>query len=170
MTIILILSILIVVIGLLLCISLYFYNRRAIICDDRKKLSELIGVNFNGIEIIDIRYNVENNGYTRLCVFIRETRSLEECEYIVAERTVKSESDLAPVGDIRYLDTLGIKMDDIVQLGFNFEEITQGHWIVPYSIYWYQLQDTYSDQSNVAFLTWIPRRVSMNVEKIMIDH
>lgn len=98
-----------------------------------------------------------------ICVTIDETRPLTECEYY---RNV-FEKNHVPHGNIEKLGKMGIQVVDIEQFGVYFEEITVGDSIAPYSIHWYHIHNTTSLNGNTVFLTWIPRKVLVDAEKIL---
>lgn len=170
LTFVLELCVMLAVIAAVLYMGIYFYSQRSIKCDSRAKLSKLMGVNLDGVKIDDIWYEVDaSEGYTRSCVLISETRPSSEREYVTAEEIRDPKRDFIPPGHVQYLQSIGIEMEDVAAFGFNFEEAMHSYWIAPYPIYWYQLQDTWLGEGNVIFLTWIPRKVSMDVEKILAE-
>lgn len=158
----------IVLTAALLYLGVYLFNIRTIRCDSREELSELMEVDLTNIGISDILYKRDSdNESTAVYVFINETRSVEECDYY-ARLSVMEASHIPPayVADLR---DAGIQVEDIAQYGCNFREIGIGIWRAPYTIYWYQLYDADAEKGNIVFLSWIPRRISLDVDKILAD-
>jgi hypothetical protein len=152
----------------------FLFNKTSIICDSRSKLAELTKMDFTDVVITDIQcknFKEDDIGeYTRIFIFLKEFDELESKEYYFNIRGAgipDPNLDRIPSGHIRELKKIGIEIDNIQKHGGNFNEIKVGFQIVPYEIHWYQIDNSYDGESNVILLTFVPRRVLMNVDKII---
>lgn len=165
--------VLLVIVATTLYLAGFMYNKKTIECDSKEKLAELFGFDFSDVLITDVqsRDDAEDKG-TLLCVCIYDAREIQSVGYYFNERVsdvVDPELAKIPPGDIEELLDMGIKRANIEQYGFNFREIRVGYSDYPYLIYWFRIDNSYDGQSNFILLTWIPRKVSVRVERIVSD-
>ncbi len=153
----------------------FFFNKTAIRCDSAEKLTELIRTDFSDVEITDIRYDHYkdesiNAVGTRMFIFLKESGKLESQEYYLnsnGDGVYDPQLKYVPPGNIEDLKEIGIELSQIQKHGFNYSEISVGYWTAPFEIHWYQIDETYDGKSNVVLLTSIPRKILINVDKII---
>ena len=148
------------------------YNRGLIACDTRTELSGLLGSDyFMDAEITDIRYKVDDlEQYTCLLITLRETADLQSINFYCSKAGAGiHDPDLAriPHRHMKYLEELGLSMENIQGHGGNFVNVEVGFAETSFEIHWYQIDETYDGKSNIILLTGIPRRISIDANRIM---
>ena len=68
---------------------------------------------------------------------------------------------------MKYLEELGLPMENIRGHGGNFVNVEVGFAETSFEIHWYQIDETYDGKSNIILLTGIPRRISIDANRIM---
>jgi len=171
--IIFIICIIIIILGGILYFSFYFH-KTTIYCNSREKLTELTKMDFINVEITDIQYEFFNEkgigNYTQLFIFLTEHDALEFKEYYFNDRGAgiyDPNLEYIPAGQIMELGKRGIEMHNILKHGGNYNEIRVGVQSVPFPVHWYQIDDSYDSTSNVILVLSIPRKVSVDVDKII---
>lgn len=156
-------------------ISLRFiqtHNRGLIVCDTRTELSNLLGSSyFIDAAITDIRYKMDNlEESTDLFITLRETADLQSVDYYFSKLgTGIYDPDLEEIPQVHrtWLKGLGLTMENIQGHGGNFHEIKVGFEDAPFAVHWYQIDETYDGKSNIILLTSIPRKISIDADKII---
>ena len=161
---------------IILIAALYFvifFNRTTIFCNNKAELAELaelIGMDFEDIEITDIQYKNNKDGilnnYAYIFVFLKESGELESKEYYFDSSgggMFDPNMEHIPPGHIAKLKEKGIELDNIQKHGGNWKQIKVGSGITSYEIHWYQIDDSYDGKSNVVLLVGIPRKVSIKI-------
>lgn len=154
---------------------LFFVNRTTIKGDSMEKLTELMRRDFSEAEITDIQCkyvkdNAIGEACTHLFVFLKESGELEFKEYYFDSNgggISDPNLELIPPGDIVLLKELGIELHQIQKHGGNYNQIKVGFSTVPYTIHWYQIDESYDGKSNVVLLASIPRKIVINVDKVI---
>ena len=159
----------------ILVISLYFvffFNRTTIQGGSVEKLAKLMRTDFSGVEITDIQYKSSKDGilddYTRIIMFLKETDEWESKEfYTYSEGWFDSNPEHMLPAEIAELKTIGIELHNIQKRGVKSAQIKVGFSIGEYNVYWYQIDESYDGESNIVLRVGIPRKISINVDKII---
>lgn len=157
----------------MLVIALYFvffFNKTTIQGDSMGKLAELMRMDFSDVEITDIQCKYVNDkavGGTRtqIFVFLKESDDLESKEYYFnsnGEGIFDPNMEHIPSEHIEDLKEIGVRLSQIQKHGGNYNQIKVGFSIVPYTIHWYQIDESYDGKSNVVLLASVPRKISIN--------
>lgn len=149
------------------------------ICDRKVKFTELLGMDFTDVEITDIQYinswDWDMGKSTQIYAFLNEAEeAMQSREYYNRDW---NKYEMIPPGDIEELDKIGIGADDIQNFGVNYMEVEAYPFYpiklsggyTPYSIFWYQLDESHSDRGNIVLLTYIPRKIIVDVDKVIQD-
>lgn len=163
------------ILAIILVIVLYFiffFNRTTIFFSSRVKLAELLRTDFTDVEITDIQYKTSKDGilddYTQIIVFLKESDEWESKEYYTnSEEWFDSDPEHILPAQIAELKEIGIELHNIKKRGLNFSQVKVGFSMVSYTIYWYQIDEFYDGESNIVLLAGIPRKISMNADKII---
>jgi len=153
----------------------FFFNKTTIQGDSMGKLTELMRMDFSDVEITDIQYKyVKDNAIrgtrTQIFVFLKESGELESKEYYFdSSGGGISDPNLEhiPPGNIAQLKEIGIELHQIQKHGGNWNQIKVGFSTVPFEIHWYQIDESHDGKSNVILFASVPRKISMNVDKII---
>lgn len=132
-------------------------------------------MDFTNVEITGIIYKYEKDEAlwgtrTQVFVFLKETAELESKDYYF-DRNGGGISDPnlehIPPGNIAELNEIGIELFQLQKHGGNYSQMRVGFQIIPYPIHWYQIDESYDGKSNVVLDASIPRKISMDVDKII---
>ena len=155
----------------------FFFNKMTIQGDSIEKLAELIRMDFSDVEITDIQYKYVKDETLGLCgtrtqifVFLNEFGELKSKDYYFdsnGEGIYDPNLEYIPPGDIAELKEIGIQMNQIQKHGGQYNQIRAGFSMVPYTIHWYQINNTYDGKSNIVLFASVPRKISINVDKII---
>lgn len=156
----------------------FFFNKMTIKGDSMEKLTELMRMDFSDVEITDIRYKYvkdETLGLwgtrTQIFVFLNESCELESKDYFDSNEGGIYDPNLEyiPPGHVAELEEIGIQLHQIQKHGGKYNQIRAGFSIVPYTIHWYQIDKSYDSKSNVVLFASVPRKISINVDKMIQD-
>jgi len=155
-----------------LCYALFIlFNHTAIYCSSKAKLTGLLKLDFADVEITEIQYKVSKgflDNYTSIYVFLKEAGEWESKDfYTDCEDWYDQEPEYILSARIAELKKLGIELQQIQKHGVYFGQIRVGYGMAEYSIEWYQIDDTYDGESNIVLIAGIPRKVLINVDKIL---
>jgi len=152
----------------------FVFGRTPIFCNGRIKLAELFKADFTDIEITGVQYENSKDGildnYAYVFVFLKESCEFESKEYYFnGDGGGFSDPNLEhiPPGHIVKLKGIGIELANIKKHGGNWSQIRVGAGMTSFEIHWYQIDDSYDGKSNVVLLAGIPRKISINVDKII---
>lgn len=135
-------------------------------------MTELTKMDFTDVKITDIQFRNSKDGildnYTRIIVFLKESGEWETKEYYTScEGWFDTNPEHMLPAEIAALKAIGIELNNIKKRGVVFNQIRVGYAIGEFGIYWYQIDESYDGKSNVVLLAGIPRKISMNVDKIL---
>lgn len=159
-----------VVIIIIVMYFVFFFNKTTIQGDSMEKLTELMKMDFSDVEITDIQYKYAKDkavGGTRtqIFVFFKESSELESKEYYInsdGEGIFDPNLEHIPSKHIEDLKEIGIELSQIQKHGVNYNQIKVGFSIVPYTIHWYQIDESYDGKSNVVLIASVPRKISIS--------
>ena len=148
-----------------------FFNKTTIFCNSKAALSALTRMNLTDADITDIQYHILNGdigAYTNVLVFLQNEEAADGHYFDIGD-TVFSDPGLEhiPPGHIDTLRDVGIELHQIQNHGGTWNELAVGVQTAPFEIHWYQIDNTYDGESNIVLLSSIPRKVSIDKEKIM---
>lgn len=150
-----------------LYILIYFYNKSPIVCSDVGALGNLLRIDFSNAEIVNIRSSVDkSDGSTTIVLYLKADADYLSDTYF--DRTNRSKAldpkmEWLPAGDIEVLDEFTSDLSSITQYGLSYSEVRNGMSIAPFEIRWYAIDNQLDVNTNLIFLTDIPRRVKVNV-------
>ena len=167
----LVLAICILAMMLVATYFVFFFNKTAIEGGNIEKISELMKIDFTDVEIIDIKLEHSEDGIlndcTKIIVFLRESGEWESKEYFTdCEEWFDTNPEYMLSAEIAKLKEVGIELHQIQKRGVNFNQVKVGFSIGEFGIYWYQIDESYDGKSNVVLFANIPRKISMNIDKI----
>lgn len=146
---------------------IYLYNKLPIVCSDVGSLGRLLRIDFSNTEIVNIRSDVDQwDGYTTIVMCLKADADYMSDPYF--DRTNRSKvqdpnMEWLRTRDIEILEELTFDRSSINQYGFSFSEVRNGMSIVEFEIHWFALDNRGDVNTNLVFITDIPRRVKVNV-------
>ena len=138
------------------------------ICDSRTKLVDLLGADFTGMEIKDIRWESYDYGESIIYVFLRgfddafhSNQSHEFSEILFGE--IPTEHCAAILGKE------GIEVGSIRAYGLSYKDNDNGGKATGIEMQWFLLDDAQDGRSNIVLFAWIPCKVALDVDKIISE-
>ena len=163
--------ILVIILVIALCFAC-FYNRTTIFYRSKTELAELLRADFTDVEITHIQYKNSKDGiwdnYTRIVVFLKESGEWESKGYYTnSEEWFDSSPEHMLSSETAELKIIGIELNNIQKRGVNFNQIKVGFSIGGFGVYWYHIDDSYDGESNVVLIAGVPRKVSIDIDRII---
>jgi hypothetical protein len=146
-------------------------NVPEIFIDSRAALGDILGVDFTGIKITEILYDVFPDGHRFTEIYLFCIVNEDTALYERLKRSRIGPDDLIR-GDILDLERAGLSKTDIQSRAWHFKEITPVSDeidIVGYSIELYLLKEPRADGSNVFITSGPDAKVTIDVEKILAE-
>ena len=165
---IILISVIVILVGIIMYFTFLTHKR----INNKTELTDLLGMDFTDVKITEIQYQNGKDDvgdYTRISVFLEESNEALQSRDYYYNDTLEGWPDLKdiPPGHIEEMEKLGIGINDIKKYGWNFKEIRLWWQTRPYSIYWYELNESHNHKGNVLLLTSISYKIVINVDKIM---
>ena len=134
----------------------------AVVIDSREELAELMNVESLDAEITGVRCKETGGNYTVVLAFLKESGDLKE-------KLQYQDLELKYIPDvyISLLEEMGIGLAQIQDHWINYADIQAGNRKVQYHIDLFQLDDTYNGEGNVILMAGVPRRISVDADKIL---
>ena len=134
----------------------------AVVIDSREELAELMNVESLDAEITGVRCKETGGNYTVVLAFLKESGDLKE-------KLQYHDLELKYIPDvyISLLEEMGIGLAQIQDHWINYADIQAGNRKVQYHIDLFQLDDTYNGEGNVILMAGVPRRISVDADKIL---
>ena len=136
-----------------------------------EKLNELMKMDFSDVEITDIQCKyVKDEALgifgtrTQIFVFLNESSKLDFKDYYFDNNEEKINDlnlEYIPPGHITELKEIGIQLHQIQKHGWKYNQIRAGFSIVPYTIHWYQIDESYDGRSNIVLFASVPCKISI---------
>jgi len=151
-------------------VCVIFFVTKGISCNSKSELGALLDMDFKNVKIMNIQYQNSQEKdvgeYTYIYVFLQQSKEdIQSGEYYQN----KLEPNQIPPGHIKKLKEIGIGINTIQQHGINWKEVKVWGHSRPYEIHWYLLDSSHAAKGNVLLLTCIPRKVVLNVDKIILE-
>ena len=154
----------------------FFFNKTTIQIENREKLSDLMRIDFSHVDLTDIKCQfIKDNAnggttHTQIFVFLKEFDEFKFKNYYSynhSDEVFNSNIEHIPYLHIEHLKDIGIELTHIQEYGIIYNQIEFGFSTVPYMIHLYKINKSYNDKYNVVIISSIPRKVSINANRII---